>query len=311
MDIRIFPRNELAVALGAVRAVDAKPTRDQDRFLEVVARLHGVSLEPCLLPRPTPEETARMIADPHRRKRLLQLAIVMAMIDGHVLPAPAARVAELSRALGVEERSLHTLLEISEEHRLLARLDLTRRMVGRFVGEAWQDEKFDGVRKFLAPLAGRGADAEVARRYQELGLLPEGTFGRTYWEHCRSRQFAFPGEAGGIPERGVFHDLGHVLAGYDTDPAGEIQQAAFQSGFVRNDGFVFLFFGIVQFHLGIKVTPVAEAEVDFLDIERFMIALARGAACKVDLSDHWDCWPYFPRPLEDVRRELGIPPLAA
>jgi hypothetical protein len=45
--------------------------------------------------------------------------------------------------------------------------------------------------------------------------------------------------------------LGHVLSGYDTDPDGEIQQAAFQAGFVRKDGFMFLFFGIAQFHLGL------------------------------------------------------------
>jgi ubiquinone biosynthesis protein Coq4 len=109
----------------------------------------------------------------------------------------------------------------------------------------------------------------------------------------------------------VFHDLGHVLAGYGTDPEGEIQQAAFQSGFVRNDGFAFLFFGIVQFHLGVKLTPIADPEVGFFDVDKVMTALARGAACKIDLSDQWDFWPYMARPLDEVRAALGIPPLAA
>jgi hypothetical protein len=38
-------------------------------------------------------------------------------------------------------------------------------------------------------------------------------------------------------ERGIFHDVGHVLAGHPTDARGEIQQAAFQAGFTRKDGF--------------------------------------------------------------------------
>jgi hypothetical protein len=40
-----------------------------------------------------------------------------------------------------------------------------------------------------------------------------------------------------------------------------------------------------------------------------MVALSRGAACQIDLSDHWDHWPWMPKPLDAVRSELGIPPL--
>jgi hypothetical protein len=78
---------------------------------------------------------------------------------------------------------------------------------------------------------------------------------------------------------------------------------------MRNDGFAFLFFGIVQFHLGVKVTPIADPEVGLFDVDKVMTALARGAACKVDLSDRWDFWPLLPRPLDEVRDQLGIPPL--
>jgi hypothetical protein len=60
----------------------------------------------------------------------------------------------------------------------------------------------------------------------------------------------------------------------------------------------------------VKITPVAEPEVGLLDVEKVMTALSRGAACTVDLSDHWDFWPLFPRPLEEVRAELGIPALS-
>ncbi|MET0595507.1 MAG: hypothetical protein ABW133_22600 [Polyangiaceae bacterium] len=312
MDIQVFPPDELPVALGALRAIDLPLTLAQKRFLDVIARLHRAPFSPRALPTLSPVDAAAAITDPHRRKRLLQLAIIMTTIDGEVREAPTVNVARLAEALEVDERATHTLGELAAHHHLMTRFDLMRRIMGRFLADAWHEEKWSGVKKFVGPLAaGVGADPAVAFRYKKLGLLPSGTFGRVFWEHCTSRQFAFPGEPGGIPERAVFHDFGHVLAGYDTDPDGEIQQAAFQSGFVRNDGFSFLFFGIVQFHLGVKITPIAEAEVGYLDVDKVMTALARGAACKIDLSDHWDFWSYLERPLDEVRAELGVTPLAA
>src|SRR5262249_36578 len=133
------------------------------------------------------------------------------------------------------------------------------------------------------------------------------SFGRVYWEHCTERRFAFPGEPGGIPERMVFHDFGHVLAGYDTTPEDEIQQGAFQAGFMRSDGFAFLLFVVLHFHLGIKITPAAEAERGLFDVPKVIRAAARGAACKVDLSDHWEPWEVAALPLEEVRARYGIP----
>ncbi len=34
---------------------------------------------------------------------------------------------------------------------------------------------------------------------------------------------------------------------------------AFQAGFIREDGLAFLLFVILQFHWGIKITPVADS----------------------------------------------------
>ena len=107
----------------------------------------------------------------------------------------------------------------------------------------------------------------------------------------------------------VFHDLGHVLAGYATDPQGEIQQAAFQSGFARQDGFAVLLFGILQFHVGMRITPVAKGYKGLFDVPLVLTALQRGAACKVDLTQGYDVFANKDRALDDVRAELGIPPL--
>jgi hypothetical protein len=310
MDIRVFEKYEVPIALGAIRGIDAEPTPHQDRFLEAIARLHGMAIDPRDLPRVSAEVTARIITDPHRRKRLLQLAMVNATIDGSVERAPAASVAHLAAALGVDEDGVATLTRMAAHQDTLARLDLLRRVGGRVMGKAWKEKGWAGVREMIGGLSGTSAeDGAMLRRYNRLGLLPEGTFGRALWEHWVTRDFNLPGMAGGFPEAAIFHDLGHVLSGYDTDPEGEIQQAAFQAGFVRNDGFMFLFFGIAQFHLGMRITPVAEAERGLLDVDKVMTALSRGASCTIDLSDGFDMWPYVGRPLDEVRAELQIPPL--
>lgn len=92
-------------------------------------------------------------------------------------------------------------------------------------------------------------------------------------------------------------------------PEGEIQQAAFQAGFARRDGFAFLLFGILQFHLGLRITPVAKGYAGLFDVPRVLTALARGAACRVDFSQGYDVFSNKDRLLDDVRRELGVPPL--
>jgi hypothetical protein len=311
MDISVFSKDELPIALAAVRAIGPEPSPAQDRFLGAVARLHRQSIDPAGLPQLPVENTARVITDPHRRKRLLQLAVIMTTIDGDVSETTTASVVKLANALGVDEKGVRTLQRVAANQDTLARFDLMRRVGRRLIGKAWRDERWDGVSKIVSRIFGSGREEpEVARRYHKLGLLPHGTFGRALWEHLVVHDFALPGEPEGIPEGALFHDLGHVLSGYETDPDGELQQA-FQAGFVRNDGFMFLFFAIAQFHLGLKITPVADAEIGRLDIDKLMTALARGAACKVDLSENFDHWAHFARPLEEVRNELGIPALAA
>ena len=65
---------ELPIALGAVRATVVRPSPDQDGLLSSVARLHGVDLDPKLLPEPSLAYTARAFRNPESRRRLLELA---------------------------------------------------------------------------------------------------------------------------------------------------------------------------------------------------------------------------------------------
>lgn len=215
----------------------------------------------------------------------------------------------LAQTLAVREPGLVALHHILNGRNQLARLLIMRRIMGRFFKAAWQDEGLQGIRLILEPLLFKqgGQNRDLARRFKQLQHLPTHTLGYGFWQHCTSRQFLFPGQTGAIPERLVFHDFGHLLSGYDTDPIGEIQQGAFQSGFVRNDGFVFLLFAILQFHWGIQITPVAEADRGRFEPRRILQALYRGSQCNVDLSANWDFWSVMELPLEQVRDRYGIP----
>jgi hypothetical protein len=309
VDLAVFRAHELPFALRALASVvgsNRTITRAERRFLEVIAELHGASAREADLAPIDVGAVARSIREPHQRKRLVQLALIASMIEGEVTCSETAAVDQLAGALAVDDAGLRVLRRIAGDQHLLARFDMARRGLRPMAARAYAEQGFAGIRELAAPALG-SEDAALAWRYRALGLLPEGTLGREYWTHCTRSRFAFPGEKGGIPERLVFHDFGHVLSGYGTTPADEICQGAFQAGFVREDGFAFLMFVVIQFHLGIRVTPAAAGEKGLFDVARVMRAAQRGAQCRVDLSRSWDPFEVAHRPVAELRAEYGIP----
>jgi hypothetical protein len=308
MDVKVFTPEELIAVSRALRHVAAANDRftDAERALvEGVARIHGVTLDAGALATISLGELSRIVVDPHSRKRAVQLAIVTALVEGQPSADTEATVRELAAAFGIDEGGLDVLYELTHGRAFAARVDMVRR-VSRFIRST---KGFPGIMKFALPLLGFGqGDLANAARYRALATCAPGSFGRAVYDHFVDNGFKFPGEVGGIPL--VFHDIGHVLSGYPTDPQGEIQQAAFQAGFARRDGFSFLLFGILQFHVGMRITPVAKGYHGLFDVPLVLAALERGACCKLDLSDGYDVFANKDRPLEEVRDELGIPPLA-
>jgi hypothetical protein len=306
MDLKVFTAPELNAVLRALRNVAVANDRftDAERALiEGVAHIHDLEIDASALAPITLDEVARAVVDPHRRKRAVQLAIVTALVEGTPSDATAAAVKAMGAALDISDEGLTVLYEVAHGHAMLARFDSFRRFT-RFIRNT---KGFPGVLSFALPMLGLGkGDPALAARYRALAACAPGTLGRAFFDHLTDNEFKLPGELGGIPL--PFHDLGHVLAGYGTDPAGEIQQAAFQAGFARHDGFTFLLFGILQFHIGLRITPVAQGYRGLFDVPAVLTALHRGAACKVDLTE-LDVFAYQDRPLDEVRAELGIPPL--
>jgi hypothetical protein len=312
MDLNVFSVEELQPALRALKAValaNGSVTDAERQLLEMVAELNGGVVDVGALAPIALADVAAAVPGPHARKRLIQLAILTAMTDGEVTPAQDAAVHDLARAVGYDERGLRVLHDFAGHQLLLVRYDFLRRAAPTIFGQLWEDHGFSGVKQFVTAFAGRGKPVpELAWRYKQLGLLPPGTLGRAYWEFATRRKFLMPGEQTGIFEEFVYHDMGHVLSGYDTNPEGEARIAAFQAGYRRDDGFAFLLMIMVAGHLGVKINPNLTAKGLF-EPRAVLRALARGTACKVDLSDRWNHWEHVERPLDEVRREFGIEPV--
>jgi hypothetical protein len=309
MDLRVFNEMELTIALGAVRGLEPRPSQDQDGLLAAVARLHGAPLDPKQLPQPSLAYTARAFRNSSSKRRLLELATVLTVDDREVPPVPAPRVSLLARVLGESDRDVRVLRDRAAYQKLLARVDFTRRMAARMFGDEWSSESALSVQKGVSGTLETGENAELSARYHALGRLHPMSFGYALWSHYRTNHFRFPGEGGGVPERLLSHDVGHVLSGYDTTPEGELQQAAFQSGLERDAGLMSLYLGILQFQFFVRVSPTAHPQPDHCDAEKLGIALERGAACRVEVGEDWDFWPYVAQHLSDVRRRLGIVPI--
>ena len=307
MDLVVFRPEELPFVLGALRGVaasDGTISPAERTLVEGIARIHGSVLEFDRVEATPPERVAAAIQDPHRRKRLVQLAVVAALAEGAPVPARDAAVDALAKALDVPDSGVDVIRKLSHGHTMFARFDVLRRL-RNFTKTYDKSVSFAEIARTL----GLTENLELAARYRALADCPEGSFGRAFHSFYKEHGFGLPGEKHGINEDFLFHDAGHVLSGYGVDPQGEIQQASFQAGFIRNDGFLFLLFGILQFHIGIRLTPIAKPEEGFFDVDRVLRAVTRGASCKLDLSDHFDVFAWKDKPLDAMRAELDIPPL--
>lgn len=299
-------------AMKTVALADGVLDEAEMNLMASVQRVFGTRhpldrLEPI-----TPAELARSLADPQLRRQLVNGLIVMSLIDREATPQEAELIEQFAEALDVGVPEVKDLRHVVKREIFQLRLDLARRFwLREKVKEIWNTEGIRGIYKFIRGMAGMYEDAALAARYQALEQYPAGSLGRSYWEYCRKNGFALPGEKGGAAEPILFHDCAHVLSGYGTDPEEEVQVACFSAGFQRRDPFLFVFFVLLQFHVGIRMTPITKARTGFFDPEKALIALRRGAAMNVDLNNGWDYWPVMGEQVEELRRRYNILPLEA
>lgn len=299
-------------AMKTVAMADGVLDATERDMLESIQRIFGTTHDLEQLAPIAPMELTRAFPDPQLRRQLVQGLVIMTLIDGKASPNETAHVEQFAQALEVDPPEVKNLRHVLKGEILQLRLDLVRRFwLRQKVTDVWNKEGIRGLSKFVRGMMGRYENKELAARYQELEHCPPGSLGRSLWEYWHENGFALPGQKGGAPEQIVFHDCAHVLSGYGTAPEEEVQVACFSAGFQRREPWMFVFFVLLQFHVGIRMTPITKARTGLFDPLKAMIAIRRGAAMNVDLNDGWDYWPVMNEQVEELRRRYNILPIKA
>lgn len=256
-----------------------------------------------------PAEVASVLERRGIRRQLVQGMILVSMASGQSSPEQARTVERFADELGVTTPALRALHHLASQDLLLYRLCVLRN--GHMPDMLRAEYVEHGLTGLAKALLGIGEDREVAARYLALEALPDETLGKHLWRHYRDNGFAVPGERGSFPEIGVYHDLSHVIAGYNTTPEGETLVGAFIAGYRRrrpDNGFFTLLYALGDFGIAGRALPAgARSGVVGRVARQFFEAIERGAAMSIDLSDGWDFRPYLGRPLDEVRALLGVP----
>jgi uncharacterized tellurite resistance protein B-like protein len=315
MDLVIPPRDQAIYAIRAMKSValaDGELHPQERRMLELALELFELELDVDAIETIEPEALAEGLTDPDARHNFVSRLVVLTTLDGEVTPDEVELVERYAAALGVEERAVKNLRQLSEGHVRAMMFDLGRRsFMPKLIKGVWQDQGLRGLWTIAKAAAGI-EDAEQAARFAALAELPEHTLGYALYHQFADNGFAYPGQKHGPPAAMLFHDVGHVLAGYGTSPREELLVCAFQCGYMGDDGLVMYLMIAMLFQLAIE--PIAKlrgvpAHRELVDVDTFMTAYERGKAMRSTLVG-WDPWPHVERPLAEVRAELGVAPAA-
>ena len=296
-------------AMRAAAAADGEETEQERALLAVAQEALGLPGALDTFSPLAPTDPALAELDAAERERLVQSMLLMAIIDGKGSREEAALIEAFARSLGVSDPRVANLRQLAEGRVEWMKLDLTRKGYAKAeLVKTAREEGARGLYMTFGPLVGLGRDAELARRYIALGELPRGTLGRAYFDLVQGNDLSFPGE-GPIGERGVWHDMVHVMGGYGVDPKGEAEVVAFMAGFRREDPFFWVFTSVLQFQVGLRISPFAPGVPAQIDPRQYMLHHARGAKVTCDLSVDWDFRSDFAVPLEELRRRFNVLPL--
>ena len=305
-----WPRDRVEALLAAMRSVatvDA-PLGRVERGLIEGARDHvfGLDMDIDDLPGVSPDALAAALTDADQRELAVQFLVLVPYADMSVDAPEVARVDAYATALGASPKSLSDLHHIRDHHIRRLALDYGRRSIGAFAGDGFGARS----RAIVRSLHEYVGDARTADRFAALAGYGSGTLGRTFYEFYRDRGFPLPGEKHSLGEYFVGHDSAHILAGFNTDGAGELSVAGFEAGMIRDGfGFEMLMEVMLDFQLGIEFgTELVGYAVKTgeLDPDELMVGIQRGLGCDVDLIRGWDFWAAAGDPVVDLRVRYGI-----
>jgi hypothetical protein len=248
--------------------------------------------------------------------QLIRMMVVICLADGLPRPEQVSLVADFAKALGVDEPSVKIVGYLAKRQLLRFRLAFLRRSHMRhYLRNTY---RMSGgilpVLKALLRFRGiLGEDAKTVSRFKSLESLAKETLGNQFFYHCVGAGIAFPGEKGGFPEGAIYHDVTHVLNGYDTSAQGELKNAAFQAGYTKDghDFFTWLL-AMVLHGARVNLTPFPMPNIEGLLAEEGLAEcmvreISLGSAAKVDLGRAWNFWDFAEMPIDEARTLLGFP----
>jgi ubiquinone biosynthesis protein COQ4 len=219
--------------------------------------------------------------------------------------ATAARIALEGRPIErarLAYDALRDLLDDPEDTTRVFVLGLlvSRRSYPQFLARLTMDDRGARLLRERPSIDSRHVD------FARLRALPATTLGGAYARYLEERSldpdlFQAPP---GLPEVPAYvsqrmrqvHDLWHVLTGYDTDVRGEVALQAFTYGQTGTPSALIITVGALL-RFGMRDRTMLPLAVDGFRRGRDAVFLP-----PLWLEEMWD------RPLEDVRRELGIVP---
>lgn len=252
----------------------------------------------------SPQTFAARMKEPEHCSRGLEYLTLAPYIQTDVQAAQADLVAGFFKAAGEKSDALVFLNDVAHHHILMGQLYLGRKLLPHLLpgGPVAQ------LARALRMLRESRGDRKIAADYQALADLPIGTLGNAFYRFHRNRGFALPGEPGCVPEElSSLHDLTHLLAGYNTDSAGEIAAQAFAGGSMKTHGMMAAVTGLLSFHNGLLFDAGGRVALSKGNLEphTFAKAFARGMD-SASLVEGWDFKTDWNTPVAAVREKFRI-----
>ncbi|MEO0458551.1 MAG: hypothetical protein AAF152_18500 [Cyanobacteria bacterium P01_A01_bin.114] len=259
-----------------------------------------------------PEKWTVPLPDLIARQQLIQALVVLTVAEGRRDWQTFTRIRQLARILQVKGAGLRYLwLWCRGAERLLALDIYWHGFIAQKYRYEWQRRGWGWLIGGIGTYQGLWKNQALAQRYQQLQYLPSETLGYQFWHFYQQQHYAFPGEKKGIHEGLLFHDMTHVLGGFDTTPEGELLAVALMVGYQKSgDPLASLLFIILQQHAGVQTGLLSQAKKGLLNqaaiADRFIQALIAGSQMTVDLSQTWSPWQVIDQPVESLRQRYSL-----
>ncbi|MFV8755551.1 hypothetical protein ACNOYE_33800 [Nannocystaceae bacterium ST9] len=303
----------LRAVVGVIGSMPASTRQLGEAVIELWQRAGGQGRVPKLdelAPLDAAEVAARLPAGP-LRVQLIRLCVAAILLDRQRDLARIARLEQLAEALAIAEPAIGDLNRWARGQHFRLRRNLVPRLwaIDELRARAAEVGWFEVIWVFVGMFTRTHDNPEVLARYQTLAELSPDTLGGGLIHQLRGSGFSLPGERGSPEDYMVRHDLVHVLAGLGTDARSEVEAGSFMAGCRRYDGFALLVFVLLQFHCGLRVTPVAPGEIGLVDPRRMLDALRRSVFMTIDPSVRdWNYEADFAEPLDRLRERYRIAP---